>query len=201
MKKIFIRLIGFFLEILHKIYYRYKTEETCSKLHEFGKNSYIVYPFSIIGEPNIIIEDHVNIRAYATITAINARVIIKKWTITAPYLYISTGNHSLIPGRFIGSISDKEKDKKDDADVIINEDVWIASNVTILKGVTIGRSAIIAAGAVVNKDVLPYSIVGGIPAKFIKFKWNLNTIIEHEKKLYPEDERFSVEELKQFGIK
>lgn len=59
-----------------------------------------------------------------------------------------------------------------DKDVIIEEDVWIGANVTILKGVTIGKLSIIAAGALVIKDVPPYSIVGGVPAKFLKKKWD-----------------------------
>jgi acetyltransferase-like isoleucine patch superfamily enzyme len=50
----------------------------------------------------------------------------------------------------------------------IQEDVWIGANVTILDGVNIGRGSIVAAGAVINSDVSPYSIVGGVPAKFIK---------------------------------
>ncbi|MEM5663830.1 CatB-related O-acetyltransferase [Bacillus toyonensis] len=51
---------------------------------------------------------------------------------------------------------------------IIGNDVWIGGRVIILQGVTIGDGAIIAAGAVVNKDVPPYTIVGGVPAKPIK---------------------------------
>jgi acetyltransferase-like isoleucine patch superfamily enzyme len=51
--------------------------------------------------------------------------------------------------------------------ITIEDDVWISSHVTILPGVRIGRGAIIAAGAVVNRDVEPYSIVGGVPAKQI----------------------------------
>lgn len=50
----------------------------------------------------------------------------------------------------------------------IKDKVWIGANVTILQGVTIGEGAIVAAGAVVNKDVAPRTIVGGIPAKWIK---------------------------------
>ena len=54
------------------------------------------------------------------------------------------------------------------APVIIEDDVWIATRCTILKGVTIGRGAVVAAGAVVTKDVPPYTIVAGVPAKVIK---------------------------------
>ena len=52
--------------------------------------------------------------------------------------------------------------------VKIGNDVWIGSNVLLLPGITIGDGAIIAAGAVVTKDVEPYAIVGGVPAKTIK---------------------------------
>jgi acetyltransferase-like isoleucine patch superfamily enzyme len=52
--------------------------------------------------------------------------------------------------------------------VIIEDNVWIASGATILDGVRIGNNSIVAAGSVVNKDVPPYTIVGGVPAKIIK---------------------------------
>lgn len=54
--------------------------------------------------------------------------------------------------------------------IMIGNDVWIGYGVTILPGVTIGDGAICAAGAVVTKDVQPYSIVGGNPAKLIKMR-------------------------------
>lgn len=53
----------------------------------------------------------------------------------------------------------------------IGNDVWIGSNSTILGNVTLGDGSIVAYGAVVTKNVLPYSIVGGIPAKFLKFRF------------------------------
>jgi maltose O-acetyltransferase len=52
--------------------------------------------------------------------------------------------------------------------ITIGDHVWIGGNSTILQGVTIGEGAIVAAGSVVTKDVEPYTIVGGVPAKFIK---------------------------------
>lgn len=60
---------------------------------------------------------------------------------------------------------------------IIGNDVWIGCGATICRGVIIGDGAVIAANAVVTKDVKPYSIVGGIPAKHIKFRFE-NNIIE-----------------------
>lgn len=52
--------------------------------------------------------------------------------------------------------------------VSIGNKVWVGANVTILPGISLGDGAIIAAGAVVTKDVAPGTIVGGVPAKFIK---------------------------------
>ena len=52
--------------------------------------------------------------------------------------------------------------------VILEDDVWLGRNVTVMPGITIGTGSIVAAGAVVTKNVPPYSIVGGVPAKLIK---------------------------------
>lgn len=54
------------------------------------------------------------------------------------------------------------------APIVLGKNVWIGSNATILPGVTIGDNAVVAAGAVVTKDVAPDTVVGGVPAKFIK---------------------------------
>ena len=54
------------------------------------------------------------------------------------------------------------------APIVLGKNVWVGSNVTILQGVTIGDNAVVAAGAVVTKDVPANTVVGGVPAKFIK---------------------------------
>ncbi|SCH03309.1 Streptogramin A acetyltransferase [uncultured Clostridium sp.] len=78
-----------------------------------------------------------------------------------------------------------ELEKKDVAkswdnkgDIIIGNDVWIGYEAVILAGVTIGNGAIIGARAVVTKDVPPYTIVGGVPAKPIKKRFDNKTISE-----------------------
>jgi virginiamycin A acetyltransferase len=60
--------------------------------------------------------------------------------------------------------------------IIIGNDVWIGYNATIMAGVTIGDGAIIATNSIVTKDVEPYTIVGGNPAKEIKKRFDSNTI-------------------------
>lgn len=56
-------------------------------------------------------------------------------------------------------------------DITVGDDVWIGENTTILSGVHIHQGAVIAAGAVVTKDVPPYAVVGGVPAKVIKYRF------------------------------
>ena len=63
-------------------------------------------------------------------------------------------------------------------DIIIGNDVWIGYEAVILAGVTIGDGAIIGTRAVVTKDVPPYSIVGGVPAKSIRKRFDDETIVE-----------------------
>lgn len=58
----------------------------------------------------------------------------------------------------------------------IGNDVWIGGNVTIMQGVKIGDGSIVASGAVVTKDIPPYSIVGGVPAKFINSRFSKEEI-------------------------
>jgi virginiamycin A acetyltransferase len=55
---------------------------------------------------------------------------------------------------------------------VLEHDVWVGSNVTIVQGVRIGTGAIVAAGAVVTKDVPPYAIVGGVPARVIRYRFS-----------------------------
>ncbi len=62
--------------------------------------------------------------------------------------------------------------------IIIDNDVWIGYGTTIMSGVHIGQGAVIAAGSVVTKDIPPYAIVGGVPAKIIKYRFSSDMITE-----------------------
>ena len=161
-----------------------------------GKNVMIKPSTSIFkGLENIYISDDVRIARYAMIYATNARVFIGNKVGIAPYLKIISGNHRTdCVGHFMFD-GDIPKRPQDDKDVVIEGDSWFGANVTILSGVKIGRGSVIAAGAVVTQSCPPYSIVGGIPAKIIKFRFTIEQIIEHEKCLYPEELRIPESEL------
>lgn len=63
-------------------------------------------------------------------------------------------------------------------DIVIDDDVWIGYGATIMSGVHIEQGAVIASGTVVTKDVPPYAIVGGVPAKVIKYRFTQDLINE-----------------------
>lgn len=113
---------------------------------------------------NVFIYENVGLGPHANLSSPNAKIIIKGKCAIAEHLTIHTGNHACVLGKFVTDITEENKPDGYDKDVIIEKDVWIGSNVTILAGVHVGRGATITAGAVVNKDVPPYCIVGGVPA-------------------------------------
>jgi acetyltransferase-like isoleucine patch superfamily enzyme len=103
-----------------------------------GKNVFINHACSFLDMGGITIEDHVLI---------------------GPRVNIVTENHPLDPTDRRALIT---------RPVVIKRNAWIGAAATILPGVTIGENAVVAAGAVVSKDVSANTVVGGIPAKFIK---------------------------------
>lgn len=101
------------------------------------------------------------------------------YVMIAPECAILGGDHRYdIPGIPI-IYSGRPKTKK----TIIEDDVWIGYRVIINAGVRIGRCSIIAAGSVVTKNVEPYSIVGGVPAKMIAHRFDKNEQYIHDQML------------------
>lgn len=114
-----------------------------------------------LGE-GLIIGDNVGI-AQNCFIQVRGKVIIKNNVIIAPGVYIFSENHNIDNcSKYINEQSENRKG------VTIMEGVWIGSKSIILDGVTLGANSVIAAGSVVVKDVAPFAIVGGIPAKTIK---------------------------------
>lgn len=161
------------------------------KMNSCGKNVRIKPSTSVyFGLENLSIGNDVSIPRYAHIFCTEARLTIGNKVVFGPAPTIVTGNHRIdVVGKFI--VDSHDKLAENDKEVIIEDDIWIGANVTILMGVTIGRGSVVAAGAVVNKSCPPYSIIGGVPAKVLKFRFNVDQIIDHEKQLYPADMRYT----------
>lgn len=79
-------------------------------------------------------------------------------------------------------------------DIVVEDDVWIGHGTTVLSGVRIGQGAVVAAGAVVTKDVPPYAIVGGVPAKVIKYRFAPDIIEELLKVDYSRLDKYLIQE-------
>lgn len=92
-------------------------------------------------------------------------ILIGENVMIAPNVVIVAFNHG-----FEHIETPMVKQMNSEAPIIIEDNVWIASNCTIGKGVRIGKGSIVGANSFVNKDVPPYSIVGGVPAKLIRVR-------------------------------
>lgn len=134
-----------------------------------------------------------------TLNASRSTIRIGNKVMFGPEVTIRGGNHRIdLVGRFMVDVTDAEKRPEDDLGVVIEDDVWIGTRAIVVHGVTIGRGAVVGAGAVVTKSVLPYAIVAGAPAKIVRFRWDVETILRHEAILYPVALRFERAQLERW---
>lgn len=133
---------------------------------------------------SIHLGSHVNLGARPTLLATRSTIRIGSHVMFGPGVTIRGGNHRFdIVGRYIDTIGDDEKRSEDDPGVVVEDDVWVGGNATILGGVTVGRGSVVAASAVVTKDVEPYSIVGGNPARVLRMRFTPGQVTAHEQEL------------------
>ena len=125
----------------------------------------IIRPSNIYGGPigeGLTMGDNSNIGPYNYIGC-SGKITIGNNVMLAPRVSIYAENHVFDHPEIL--IRDQGVEKKE---VIIEDDCWIAANSIILAGVTIGKGSVVAAGSVVTENVPPYSVVAGVPAKWIK---------------------------------
>lgn len=127
-----------------------------------GENVIFSIGWNIQAAEEIEIGDNIYIGPYSTLYG-HGGIIIKGGVISGPKLTIYSANHNFKENLAAIPYDSKLIKKK----VIIGENVWIGGNVILLPGVIIGEGAIIGAGSVVTKNINPYEIVGGNPAKVI----------------------------------
>lgn len=151
----------------------------------FRKKWNFEYPVRLIR--NVIVDKNVSIGKYTYIVSgrIYADTRIGRYCSIAENAIIGPSDHpidwlSTSPLCYGGIFSLKNKFikyHKNEKPTVIGNDVWLGANVFIKRGVEIGDGAIIAAGSVVVKDVPPYAIVGGNPAKIIRYRFENEIVL------------------------
>lgn len=151
-------------------------------------------------DKSIVIDCEIGLGTYIHAKSNIQKCKIGKWCSIAPEVEIIIGNHPtknfvtthpiFYSKRFKSNLKLENKNQFEEFSYTdhtekwfceIENDVWIGERVSIINGIKIGNGAIIAAGAVVTKDVPPFAIVGGVPAKIIKYRFNEKQIEELEK--------------------
>ena len=174
-------MLGKLITKLHGRILSIRASFQLSQFAEKGTNVFLGHNADII-PAHIHCGHHVHIGANASFIASIAHIYIGNYVTFGPNVSIRGGDHRTdVIGKHIYEVGENEKLPENDKDVIIEDGVWCGCNVTILKGCHIGKGAVVAAGSVVTKNVPPYAIVGGNPAKVIKYRFNEEQIKEHER--------------------
>lgn len=165
-----------------------------------AKNVQINYPFLVDTPQNVFLYENTKLREVRIINSPNEKVIVKKYSAIASNVVIVTSNHVStvgIPHILLGSSHVNDKS----TNIIIEEDCWVGTGAKLLAGSHLCRGCIVGAGAIVNKEIPPYAVVVGSPAKIVAVKFSIEQIIEHEKSLYAEKERLTKEVLEELFAK
>ena len=107
---------------------------------------------------------------------LNNKLIIGSYCSIGPDVrFLLGGEHNLdtiSTYPFKVNVLGESKESKSKGNIILHDDVWIGTNAIVCSGVEVGQGAVIAAGSVVSKNVPPYAIVGGNPAKIIRYRFD-----------------------------
>lgn len=130
----------------------------------FGDGSVVMKGVNVSNPYNLSVGENSGLGINAYLSCV-AEVSIGDRVLMGPDVMIFTSDHN-----WCGIDKTYFNKGMSEAPVIIEDDVWIGARSIILKGIKVGKGATIAAGSVVTKDVESMSVVGGVPAKFIKYK-------------------------------
>lgn len=173
------------LNRLRKIKYRLIKYPRCGERSFIGAKSFFQNP------KNVKIGKQVYLGREGYYLSAKAEIVFGNCIMTGPQVMFITGNHRTdLMGYRMVEVKGAMKSPENDQPIVIEDDVWIGARAIILKGVTIGRGAVVAAGSVVTKSIPPYALVGGVPAKVIRFRFTPEEIKEHEAIIAEKDEQF-----------
>lgn len=152
---------------------------------------------NLIGFRSDLRNSHLGYGSYVSADCVIADTKVGRYTCIGPQFLTAIGQHptskfvSIHPAfysvhcpvrlSYVNTQKFVEYKRGGDEKIVIGNDVWIGARVTVMDGVSIGDGAIVATGAVVTENVEPYSIVGGIPARIIKRRFNKDEINKLQK--------------------
>ena len=139
---------------------------------KYGKGN--IFKKNVLINENSIIGNYNYFGEHVSVTAAK----IGNYCSIAPNVTIGPGEHDVSNVSTCVRAMEKAGVHMDleKGECVVGNDVWIGANVVVLRNVKIGDGAVLAAGAIVNKDVPPYAIVGGVPAKIIKYRFDPESI-------------------------
>jgi len=154
-----------------------------------GENTIIPEDLVCYGRENVSIGNNSVIGIRNILFASKKEIRIGRHVMFSPNVSIITGDHRIdMLGEYMRNITNEMKLESNDKPVVIEDDVWVGTGAIVLKGVTIGRGSVISAGAIVRKDVPPYTVFFSHDNSRPRF--TPQQIEEHERLLrekYPED--------------
>lgn len=161
-----------------------KADETC----QMGR--------ATVARPELIeMEHHSRLQNLNNMIASSGKLIIKKYASVGSQCIIIPETHIPTVGlpQFLSftHINDKI------GNIVVNEDAWVGAGTILLAKCEIGRGAVIGAGSIVSKKIPPYAVAVGSPTKIIAARFTIEQILEHERILYPPEERMSRKELEE----
>ena len=171
------------MHFFHRAWYYLESRLLKKTLKACGEDVYFPHDVKLYGR-NIYIGNHVIIGSGALLMCTGAPIHIGDHVMFGPKVTVITGNHRTdFVGKYMFDVKGPDKLPENDQPVVFEGDNWIGANATILKGVTIGEGAVVAAGAVVTKNVAPYTIVGGVPARYIGDRFTEEELMKHHQLL------------------
>lgn len=181
--------VATFLNSYWNVNHKFKQYGKC------GKHVQLSPPILITLPSHVYLDDYTRIQPYTQIIGTEGSFVLKKFSCIGAGSLIVTDNHTPTVGmpQYLSYTHVNDAGRT----IVVEEDVWVGAGSFLLSRSKIGRGAIVAAGSVVSKEVPPYAVVAGSPAKVIACRFSVEQILQHEAILYPAEERMSREEIEQ----
>lgn len=159
-----------------------------------GKFTQLYAPL-MLNPQHVELGEHTRVQPFCKVISAGGKVIVKKFSAVGAGCTFIPGSHVPTVGlpQFLSfsHINDVA------TNIVIEEDAWVGSETTLLSKAHVGRGAVVGAGSLITKEIPPYAVVAGSPARIMAVRFSPEQILEHEKSLYPKEERLSKEYLQE----